>query len=197
MKKGRIAFSHIIAAVLILVLIITVIFVFVPLFDEIKEKLGFGVTLTAGEIKVQGEAKELFEQTVLPMLLDCISSSDNECFCTDDEAVFPNEYGLKVYVLDGSLTVGLYNHIDGLVSDKKLTNLESFGAVFSDGVFLNLDDLEFLKIDYSADTKVSSNIDEDLLDLNHIFYKVEESKLAIVSKEIARQLVDAGKKVCE
>ena len=66
MKKGRIAFSHIIAAVLILVLIVTILFVFVPLFDEIKEKLGFGVTLTAGEIKLQSDAKELFDSGVEP-----------------------------------------------------------------------------------------------------------------------------------
>ncbi len=196
MKKGRIAFSHIIAAVLILVLIVTVLFVFVPLFDEIKEKLGFGVTLTAGEIKVQEEAKQLFEQNISPTLLDCISSNNDECFCSDEEVPFPNEYSLSIYFQENSLKVGLYNHIGGLVSDRKLTNLESFGVVFSDGVFLDVNNLEFLKIEYSPDSQVISNVNSDLLDLSHVFYKLEGDKIAVVSREIARQLIEVGKETC-
>ncbi len=196
MKKGRIAFSHIIAAVLILILIVTVIFVFVPVFDDIKEKLGFGVTLTAGEIKVQSESKELFEQNISLMLLDCISSNEDECFCMDDEIIFPNSYSLEIYLQNEVLTIGLYNHLGGLVSDKVLTGLDSFGVVFSDGVFLDINNLEFLKIEYSPDSQVVSNLDSDLLDLSSIFYKLKDNRLAIVSREIARQLTDAGKEVC-
>ena len=132
MKRGKLGFSHLIASILILVLIIVVLFVFSPMLNQLKDKLGFGIDLTPGEIKAQEEATSFFINILTPMIKDCMEYEKNKCFCFSEEIAFPSGYSLKFFDQEEGFILELYNHLGGLITEQ---NFNFFNPIIvtSDG----------------------------------------------------------------
>ena len=81
----RIAMPHIIAAVLVILIVVVVLFFTTPVFNKLKEQIGFGTDLSAEETQAQIKAREIFVDGVYPILDDCSKSRNVSCFCTDEK----------------------------------------------------------------------------------------------------------------
>ena len=188
LKKARLGFPHLISAVLILVLIIVVLFIFSPMFEDLKDKLGFGIDLTAGEMKAQTEAISLFTNTLTPLIKDCMNYEKNKCFCTNQEISFPNEYCLN-FLEEGGFKLQLHNHLGGLVLEENFGDIVPL-AIPSDSIARRLKDSGF-KIIYSSDSKLIfvdfPTLKMESIDTSHTFFKWNESLFAVLSDSYSKQ----------
>jgi len=197
MKKEGLAWTHIISAILVIVLILTVILFGAPLFAQIKEKMGFGIDLTPEEIQAQNQAKDIFNEDLIIILNDCKNSGDSACFCSDREIIFPTDYSL-VFVDEGKdLKIYLDNQYGGLIKESTISDvdgcvgwvygrdLSSFGAL--------KDNTLTLKYNYGAAGFYLTFIDvvgkeiKESINPSYIFYKPEsdENYICILSGDYA------------
>ena len=195
MKKGNLGFSHWIAAILVIFLIISVLWFFTPIFDEVKEKLGFFVNLTPSELESQTQAIENFNGLV-NTFDDCINSYDSGCFCTNKTMAFPTDYYLTFEEKGIKLEVTLYNQYDGLLRVESFLTNPCIGSNFIKGEQLHyfngiLKD-NFLTIVYKSPSLlryiniqegIEKIINNEEIDIGYTFFKPNNDSLCILSLE--------------
>jgi hypothetical protein len=192
MKQARVAFSHLIASILILVLIVIVVFTFSPMFKELKGKLGFGIDLTPGEIKTQNEARDFFNSVLNPMIKDCMGSEKNKCFCSNGEIAFPNGYTLNFKENENGFDLSLYNHLGGYLLKSSFENIIPLVVDISPRRFQE----SGFEINYLDESVVNFGEYSELIDLNHTFFRWNETILVISSDKYSKQWHMTGENLC-
>jgi len=206
MKQGKIGFTHLIAAILVIVLVLAIVWFATPVFDELKEKMGFNLGLTAQESEAQTRAKEFFTFELSPEISDCKRSSDVGCFCTNKEIAFPTDYSLEVSDLGASSKYVLKNHKGGEVDSMTFSNvIPCVGWVIGEDMttFSSMKDnkltlrfgtgssLNFVNVESAGEIPISRDID-----LNYLFYKPKDGNICVLSADYAAEKKLTKDKVC-
>jgi len=194
MKQAKMGMSQLIAAILILVLIVTVIFIFSPMLDDLKENLGFGIDLTPGEMKAQSKAKEFFETDLKPMIKDCMNKDNIFCFCSDREIAFPSAYLLTFKEDSSNFLLTLSNHLGGKVVEEVFEGVRPI-VVDSYSNPRGFTDSGF-EIIYSSVSSIHFGDEINIIDLNYTFYKWDNGVLAMLSKTDSEKRRVVETKLC-
>ncbi len=202
----RVGAPHIVAAVLVIVLVLVVVVFSTPMFDKLKESMGFGTELSAEEMQTQIKATEIFVDEVYPTLDNCAKSRNVSCFCTDEKFEFPTDYTLSIYDKEG-MKIALSNHLGGEVESRLLFDikpcvgwkvgfdLSGFGYVQDDKVTLRYSYtpaplIEFF--DLGEDKFISKPFD-----LSYVFYKPRAGHICVLTEEYASAKRVVGGGICE
>ena len=203
-NRARIAFTHIIAATLVIILILSVLGFGSPLFNIIKEKMGFTIDLNPQELETQKEAKLFFNDVFVNGIQDCERSSNVSCFCFSEDLIFPSGYSLKV-IAEGGIKYELYNHNGGMVVDNNLKNvypclgwtnernLHYFDIVKDSNIKLiygQETSLSFIDIETDVEREIN-----ELLNLSYIFYKPNQDAICVLSASYSGDI--SQKKICK
>lgn len=165
------------------------------MFAEIKEKMGFGIDLTPEEIEAQNQARDIFNENLIPILNNCRDSEDSACFCSDREIIFPTDYSL-VFIDEGKdLKIYLDNQYGGLIKESTISDvdgcvgwiydrdLSSFSALKENTLTLKYGSEFYLSF---IDSVIGNEIRESI-NPNYIFYKPKSDKkyICILSSDYA------------
>jgi hypothetical protein len=206
MMKQGVAWPHIIAASLVIVLVLAVVLFATPAFDGLKEKLGFGFGLNAEESQAQNRANEFFAFELSPTLIDCKSTVDVGCFCTNEETAFPTDYTLEITDQGAGAKYVLRNNNGGEVSSMVFSgvvpcvgwvvgeNMTTFSSMKDNKLTLRFStssQLGFINVESAGEIPVSRTIN-----LNYLFYKPKDGNICILSADYAAEKRLTKDRVC-
>ena len=204
----RITIPHLIAAGLVILLVLVVSSFAMPAFDNLKDKMGFGTDLSAGETQAQIKAREIFVEYLYSTFNDCKDSKNVSCFCTDEEIAFPTDYTFNLFDNeDGEAGLILRNHLGGEVESRYIQGLIpcvgwipgmdlSKLSVAKDRIILvkyGLEPrLEFYNLGEGNGVLVSEPVDP-----NYVFYKPKDGYICILAQNYASAKKVTSGGICE
>ena len=195
-KNGDMVLNSIVKPILILILIVVVLAWAGPAYSEIREMLGFQVSLTAEEQSTQDDSVEFVEDVLISSLYDCRDSSKKSCFCEVEGFSFPNDYSLNFYDDAGDMSLNFINNQGGKFLEKWIGDVTP--CFDKNGVFLefpgNIKD-DRITLFFSSNVKISSDEGLKNVNLDYVFYKPNSDSICIVSEEIL--FLKGGGDICD
>lgn len=184
-KKGDMVLSSVIKPILVLIFITVILLWAGPAYSEIREMLGFQVSLTAEEQSAQDESIVFVEEVLISSLYDCRDSLKKSCFCKVDGFSFPNDYSLNFYDDGGDMSLNFINNQGGKFLEKWIGDVTP--CFYKEGAFSefsgNIKD-DKITLFFSSNAEISSDEGLKNVNLDYVFYKPNSDSICIVSEEI-------------
>jgi len=165
---------------------------------ELKNKMGFGMDLTPGELKTQENAINFFKNSLVPLIKECMYYEKNKCFCYSQELAFPSGYTLNFLEEGEGFSLELLNHLGGSIIKESFNFFQPI-IVTSEGDPRRFQHTGF-SIVYSSESiikyKVSGIPVSEPINLNYTFYKWEDNFIAVLGRSYAESKAVSGENLC-
>jgi len=194
MKQGKMGWGYMISGLIVLIIIFVVLVGTLPMFNNLREQLGFDVGLNPAEIESQELAKTEFNDKFVPALSNCASSGKIQCFCLKpEEFALPTDYSIDFSPDQGDIKLTLNNHKGGEVVEKWIsnispcvsvgdTNLVALSGEAKDSMitifYSSANELKYINL---QGKEVSERTDND-----YYIYKPNKDSLCILKESAAR-----------
>jgi len=184
-NKDGMALNSVVKPILVLIFIVVILVWAGPAYSEIREMLGFQVSLTAEEQNAQDNSVEFVEDILISSLHDCRDSSKKSCFCKVDDFAFPNDYRLDFYDDSGDISIDFINNKGGKFLEKWVGGVTP--CFYESNNFKELpgnikDDK--ISLFFSSNSQISANNGLNDINLDYVFYKPEHGSICIVGTEV-------------
>ena len=194
MKQGSMGMGQVIKAIIIILVVFVILFWAGPAYSEIREALGFDVSLTPAEIDSQELAKEEFDKTFIHALNDCASGSKIRCFCLEPGSFsLPTDYQLIFSPEQGDIRIDMNNHKGGEVLTKWVSGVDPCVSLDNNSLVMLSGEAKSstIKMIFSSENKltyidlngkeVSERVDSD-----YYIYKPNKDSLCLLKEKTAR-----------